>query len=351
MKEQKIALKGYPMLLSEIKKRVRSAQYEALKAVNKELVGLYWDIGKMIVMRQYEPHYGKAVVERLAVDLQKEFPGITGFSVGNLWRMRAFFENYGNSQKLAPLVRELAWSHNIVIMEKCKKKLEREFYIRMAKRIGWSKNVLIHQIENQTYEKSILGQTNFNKTLTSKLRSQAKLAVKDEYIFDFLELSNEHSEKELENALILRIEKFLQTMGSTFAFVGRQFRLEVDGEEFFIDFFSVSESIRPHFTIFYRQEFFEIDTNYVSFSAFYNDNGDVKEGYIENNLFSFSLDDFYDYENGSEIVVENLDDTDFIDIKKSIFLSNIQVDIDKTILNDIFDNIKAAGVTFDFSQI
>jgi len=106
----------------------------------------------MIVVRQYEPHYGKAVVERLAFDLQKEFPGITGFSVGNLWRMRAFFESYGNSQKLAPLVRELAWSHNVVIMEKCKEELEREFYIRMAKKIGWSKNVLIHQIDNQTYE-------------------------------------------------------------------------------------------------------------------------------------------------------------------------------------------------------
>jgi len=128
-------LKGYPKLLLDIKERVKSAQYEALKAANKELVGLYWDIGKMIVVRQYESHYGKAVVEQLAFDLQKEFPGIMGFSVGNLWRMRAFFENYGSSQKLAPLVRELAWSHNVVIMEKCKEYLEREYYIRMTKKM------------------------------------------------------------------------------------------------------------------------------------------------------------------------------------------------------------------------
>jgi predicted nuclease of restriction endonuclease-like (RecB) superfamily len=235
MKKQNITLDDYPKLLLEIKERVRFAQYEALRAVNKELVGLYWDIGKIIVSRQYKSHYGKTIVEQLALDLQKEFPGIPGFSVGNLWRMRAFFENYGDSQKLAPLVRELAWSHNVVIMEKCKDELEREFYIRIAKKFGWSKNVLIHQIENQTYEKSLLGQTNFDKTLTPKLRSQAKLAVKDEYTFGFLELSDEHSEKELENALISRIENFLQTMGGSFAFIGRQFRLEVDGEEFFID--------------------------------------------------------------------------------------------------------------------
>jgi len=231
----KLRLNDYPKLFLEIKERIRSAQYEALKTVNRELVGLYWDIGRMIVSKQYEPHYGKSVVEQLAFDLQKEFPSITGFSVGNLWRMRAFFENYRDSQKLAPLVRELAWSHNVVIMEKCKENLEREFYIRMAKKFGWSKNILIHQIENQSYEKTILGQTNFNKTLTKKLRDQAKLAVKDEYTFDFLELSNEHSERELENALISRIEDFLQTMGGSFAFIGRQFKLEIEGEEFFID--------------------------------------------------------------------------------------------------------------------
>ncbi|MCL2101973.1 MAG: PDDEXK nuclease domain-containing protein [Fibromonadales bacterium] len=189
----------------------------------------------MIASKQYKPHYGRAIVEQLAADLQKEFPGISGFSTGNLWRMRAFFENYGNSQKLAPMVRELAWSHNIIIMEKCKDELEREFYIRTTRKFGWSKNVLIHQIENQTYEKSLLGQTNFGKTLTLKLRNQAKLAIKDEYTFGFLELSNKHSEKELENALILRIENFLQAMGGSFAFVGRQFRLEIAGEEFFID--------------------------------------------------------------------------------------------------------------------
>ena len=225
----------YPGLLTEIKERIRSAQYEALKAVNKELVGLYWDIGRMIVERQDAEGWGKAVVEQLAADLRTEFPGVGGFSASNLWRMKAFFEAYTGLEKLAPLVREIGWSHNLAILERCKDPLEREFYLRMTRKFGWSKNVLIHQIDNQSYEKSLLGQTNFDQALTPELRAQAKLAVKDEYTFDFLELGEEHSERELERALIARIEDFLRAMGGMFAFMGSQYRLEVDGKEFFID--------------------------------------------------------------------------------------------------------------------
>ena len=227
--------KDYAGLLALVKERVRSAQYAALKAVNTELVGLYWDIGRMIVERQDAEGWGKAVVENLAADLRAEFPGVGGFSASNLWRMKGFFEAYQGVEKLAPLVREIGWSHNIVIMERCSDPLEREFYIRMTSRFGWSKNVLVHQIENQSYEKSLLGQTNFDQALTPELRAQAKLAVKDEYTFDFLELGEEHSERELERALIARIEDFLRAMGGMFAFMGSQYRLEVDGREFFID--------------------------------------------------------------------------------------------------------------------
>lgn len=225
----------YAHLLAEVKERVRSAQYAALKAVNTELVGLYWDIGKMIVDRQAGETWGKGIVKQLAGDLQREFPGVGGFSASNLWRMKAFFEAYAAREKIAPLVREIGWSHNLVIMERCPDPLEREFYIRMTRKFGWSKNVLIHQIDNQSYEKSLLGQTNFDQALTPELRAQAKLAVKDEYTFDFLELGEEHSERELERELIARIEDFLRAMGGMFSFMGSQYRLEVDGEEFFID--------------------------------------------------------------------------------------------------------------------
>lgn len=225
----------YVHLLAEVKERVRSAQYTALKTVNTLLVGLYWDTGRMIAERQEKSGWGRSIVENLSADLRREFPGVAGFSVQNLWYMRQFYLEYSGHERLQLLVGEIAWAHNLVIMSKCKDPLEREFYIRMTRKFGWSKNVLIHQIDNQSYEKSLLGQTNFDQALTPELRAQAKLAVKDEYTFDFLELGEEHSELELERALIARIEDFLRAMGGMFAFMGSQYRLEVDGKEFFID--------------------------------------------------------------------------------------------------------------------
>ena len=225
----------YAELLKNIKERITAAQYEALKAVNKELIALYWDIGRLIVERQTDKSWGKSVVQKLAKDLQVEFLGIKGFSASNLWRMKLFHETYARDEKLAPMVREISWSHNIVIMERCKDDLQREFYIRMTRKFGWSKNVLIHQIENQTYEKTLLAQTNFDQNVPDDIRRQAKLAVKDEYTFDFLELGDEHRERELEQAILLKLEKFLLEMGGMFAFIGSQHRLEVDDEEYFID--------------------------------------------------------------------------------------------------------------------
>ena len=227
--------KDCAVLLNDIKQRIRSAQYEALKAVNKELISLYWDIGRMIVERQKEETWGRSVVKRLSSDLQAEFPGIGGFSASNLWRIKLFHETYARNPKLAPLVREIGWSHNIIIMERCKDDLEREFYIRMIRKFGWSKNVLIHQIENQSYEKTMISQTNFDKTLPAEIRNQAKLAVKDEYTFDFLELGDEYSERQLDQAALARIEPFLREMEGVFSFIGSQYRLEISDKEYFID--------------------------------------------------------------------------------------------------------------------
>lgn len=234
----------YPTLLAEVKARIQSTQYAALRAVNKELVGLYWEIGRLIVERQQSEGWGKAVVAQLATDLQAAFPGTGGFSASNLWRMKSFFETYNSTKKLAPLAREIGWSHNLIILERCRNAQEREFYLRMTRKFGWSKKVLSHHIDNQSYEKSLLGQTNFDRTLTPALRAQAKLAVKDEYVFDFLELGEQHSEHELERALIARIEDFLRAMGGMFAFMGSQYRLEVDGREFFIDLLLFHRKLR-----------------------------------------------------------------------------------------------------------
>jgi predicted nuclease of restriction endonuclease-like (RecB) superfamily len=127
-----------------------------------------------------------------------------------------------DNEKLQPLVGEISWSKNLVIVARCKDPLEREFYIRMTRKFGWSKNVLIHQIENQSYEKTLLGQTNFDKALTPSQRAQAKLAVKDEYTFNFLEMGEDHSERELERALIARIENFLRAMGKNPSIYGQK---------------------------------------------------------------------------------------------------------------------------------
>jgi predicted nuclease of restriction endonuclease-like (RecB) superfamily len=225
----------YTVLLNEIKERIRAAQYTALKTVNKELIGAYWDIGRMILARQEEYGWGKSIVENLSKDLQNDFPGVIGYSADNLWRMRKFYLHYKDNEKLARLVQEISWSKNIVVMEKCKNDLERQFYILMTKKFGWTKDVLIHQIDNKSYDKYLLNQTNFDKTLPAKYKHQAKLAVKDEYSFDFLELSEEHSEHELETALINNLRKFLIEMGGYFTFIGNQYKIEVENEELFLD--------------------------------------------------------------------------------------------------------------------
>lgn len=226
---------NYKDLLREIKQRIYRGQYEALKAVNKELIALYWDIGALIVKRQKKYGWGKSIVENLAKDLQKEFPGIRGLSIQNLWYMRQFYLEYHRNIKLQPLVGEINWAKHLVIMSRCKNMLEQEFYIRMTSKFGWTKNILINHINNKTYEKTIVSQTNFNKALPNKIRHNAKLAVKDEYTFDFLELGEEYSELELERGLIGKINRFLVEMGGVFAFIGNQFRIEIDGNEFFID--------------------------------------------------------------------------------------------------------------------
>jgi predicted nuclease of restriction endonuclease-like (RecB) superfamily len=226
---------AYSTFLEEIKQQVYHSQYQALKEVNKELLGLYWFIGKGIAGKQEQLGWGKSVVTTLAEDLQKEFPGTKGFSVSNLWRMKSFFETYNENEKLAPLVREIGWSHNLVILEKCKDEHEREFYIKMTRKYGWTKNVLIHQIEGSAYHRYLINQTNFDAALEEKYRHQAKLAVRDSYTFGFLEISESYSERELELGLIKNIRSFLMEMGGDFAFMGNQYRLEVGNEEYYID--------------------------------------------------------------------------------------------------------------------
>lgn len=192
---------GYEPLVDDLKDLIHKKQYQVLKSINSETVNLYWEIGEEIYRQQEENDWGKSIVQVLSTELQKEFPGAKGYSAANLWRIRNFYLTYRDSEKLAPLVREISWSNNIIIMEKCKDDLQREFYIQMVKRHGWTKRILTNFIEAQTYEKYLLNQTNFDLTLPVEQSVQTKLAVKDEYTFDFAELSPEYSEHELEMQL------------------------------------------------------------------------------------------------------------------------------------------------------
>jgi len=225
----------YQNFVKEIKEKIYQSQAKAMQAVNRELLILYTEIGKSIVEKQEQLGWGKAIIENLAKDLQNEFPGIQGFSARNLWLIRSFYIEYKDNTKLQPMVAEISWSHNIILIEKCKDLLEREFYMLLTKKYGWTKNILIHQIESGAYESYLLNQTNFNKTLEEKYRNQAKLAVKDCYNFDFLEFGKEYDERQLELGLLNNIRSFLLEMGGDFSFIGNQYKLEIDGEEFYID--------------------------------------------------------------------------------------------------------------------
>ena len=234
-KNSSILSPEYLNFKNEITARIRSAQYEALKAVNKEMIALYWEVGKRITEQQTALGWGKSVVENLSRDIQKEFPGIQGFGVRNMWDMARFYAEYQSNEILQPLVAEISWSKHIVILTKCKETRQRQFYILATKKYGWTKDVLINKIEAKTYENYLLGQSNFDITLPDSIKNQAILALKDEYTFDLVGLAEEHSEYELEQAIIKNIRAFLMEFGTDFSFIGNQYRLEVDGKEYFID--------------------------------------------------------------------------------------------------------------------
>ena len=221
--------------VKDIKQKILNSQYEALKRVNTQLIKLYFEVGKEIVKKQDEFGWGKSIVKELSDELKKEFVGVRGFSVQNLWNMRQYYLAYKDNEKLQTLSREISWSSNVAIIQKCKDEIQREFYIRSIIKFGWSYRVLINHIDNKSFEKFVSNQTNFEKTLPKENQTIAKLSVKDEYTFDFLELNNEHSEYELENSIIKKIRNFLIEMGGEFAFIANQYKLEVGDEEFFID--------------------------------------------------------------------------------------------------------------------
>ncbi len=226
---------GYAELLEDLKARIRQAQVRAALSVNRELVLLYWHIGREILRRQTQEGWGAKVIDRLAEDLRREFPEIKGFSPRNLKYMRAFAEAWPDEQIVQEVLAQITWYHNIALLETVKDPIERLWYAQQTIEHGWSRNVLVHQIESSLYGRQGKAVTNFELTLPAPQSDLARSLLKDPYVFDFLSLGPEAQERELERALLKHLRDFLLELGKGFALVGSQYRLDVGGEEFYID--------------------------------------------------------------------------------------------------------------------
>lgn len=226
---------GYADWLAELKTRIHSAQQRAALAVNRELVLLYWQIGRDILARQAEQGWGTKVIERLSQDLRADFPEMKGFSRSNLMYMRAFAEAWPEEVIVQQAVGQLPWGHNLVLLTKLKDPEQRMAYAQSAIVNGWSRNVLNIHIETRLLERSGKAITNFDARLPKPQSDLARESLKDPYRLDFLGLSREAGEREIENALIKHVTEFLLELGAGFAFVGRQVLLDVGGDDFFLD--------------------------------------------------------------------------------------------------------------------
>lgn len=227
---------AYQDFLREIKAQVVQSRIGAARAVNRALVGLYWSLGKLIVERQEALGWGKAVVERLSADLKTAFPDMKGFSPQNLWLIRQFYVEYQNMPNLQQLVGEIPWGHNVLILQRVKDESARCYYLEATARLGWTRNVLLNQIKGGAYEISLQAKSNnFTTALPEQLAEQAQEMLKNSYSLGFLGLTEAVSEYELEQRLIDRLKDFLIELGYGFCFIGRQYRLLLGDNEYFLD--------------------------------------------------------------------------------------------------------------------
>lgn len=229
----------YKDWLAKIKNKVRSAQIKAVIKVNIELLSFYWELGADIVSKQKKTKWGDGLLAQLSKDLTAEFPDMKGFSLSNLKYIKQwylfYFRSPAFSQQLVGQITQIPWGHNIVIMSKCKSAEEALYYIQNTLSHNWSRSVLVHQIESGLYKREGKSVTNFALTLPKPQSDLACQTLKDPYIFDFLSMTKDYNERELENALINHVTKFLLELGAGFSYIGRQVLLSAGERVFFID--------------------------------------------------------------------------------------------------------------------
>jgi len=235
MKTQEIIDKSYQHFLNDLKQRVATARYQAARSVNMELVLLYHHVGKEILKSQQEHGWGAKVIDQLSYDLRAAFPEMKGFSPRNLKYMRKFAQEYPEVEFVQEVLAQLSWYHHATLLDKISDRENRLFYIKKALEHGWSRNVMVHQIESGLHERQGKAITNFKEKLPQSQSDLAHSLLKDPYLFDFLSIGEETQEREVERALIQHMEKFLLELGAGFAFVGRQYHLEVGEQDFYID--------------------------------------------------------------------------------------------------------------------
>lgn len=251
------SLPRYDAFLKQLKERIRSAQVRAAVSVNSELVLLYWSIGKDILIKQKSEGWGSKIIEKLAQDLSKSLPGITGFGARNLKYMRAFAEAYPQRPFVQQVVAQLPWGHNVRILELVKSPREREWYCRQAIQNGWTRNVLVHQIESHLYKRQGRAITNFDRTLPAPQSELANELLKDPYNFDFLTLGPNLLERDLEQGLIQHLRDLILELGKGFAFVGSQYHLFVGGQDYFLDLLFYHLRLRCYIVIDLKIEEFK----------------------------------------------------------------------------------------------
>lgn len=228
-------LKEYGSFLNEIKQKVKTSQIKAALSVNQELIKLYWEIGSAIYRKQEEEGWGAKTIERLAKDLKSTFTDMKGFSRTNISYMVQFAKEYPDEEVIQQLVGQIPWGHNLILIQRLKSKVERLWYVKKIIKNGWSRNMLSHWIDSDSYGREGRAVTNFTNTLPPQQSDLAKQTLKDPYCFDFLSLTENYKEKELEKGLTDHIQKFLIELGKGFAFVGKQYELKVEDKTYYLD--------------------------------------------------------------------------------------------------------------------
>lgn len=226
---------NYKKFLDDLKSRVATSRYKAALSANREMILLYHHIGTEILISQDRNGWGAKIIKQLSRDLRSEFPEMKGFSPQNLKYMKRFAEEYSFEEISQQAVDQLPWGHNITLMYEIKDKNERAFYIQKTKEYGWSRNILSMQIETNLYKREGKAITNFGAKLPAPHSELANATLRNPYMFDFLSLGKDAHEREVEKALVNHIERFLLELGEGFAFLGRQYHLQVEDQDFYLD--------------------------------------------------------------------------------------------------------------------